>query len=129
MKTSTFRNKGKDEMFDIGKGISNCSSNLVVYLIQCKSCSKQYLGSTSTPFRTRFNNNKSGTRKVSIKKFMPINVMSITNNFTVTLTLRDTTRWRTGRLISLIGLNYRPHGLDAFIPNRLNERFVGICVL
>ena len=36
--------------------------------------------------------------------FIPGNVMSIKNNFMVTLTLRDTMRWRTGRLLSLIGL-------------------------
>ena len=42
-----------------------CSSNLVVYLIECKSCSKQYVGSTITPFRSRFNNYTNGPRKVS----------------------------------------------------------------
>ena len=39
---------------------------MVVYLIQCKSCSKQYVGSTMTTFRTSFNNcYKSGTKIVS----------------------------------------------------------------
>ena len=43
----------------------NCRINLVVYLTECKSCSKQYVGSTITPSRSRFNNYKSGARKVS----------------------------------------------------------------
>ena len=59
-----FQNKDKSETFDIRKGISNCSSNLVVYIIECKSCSKQYVGSTITPFRSRFNDYKNGARKV-----------------------------------------------------------------
>ena len=63
--TKTFQNKNKSEAFDIRKGILNCSNNLVVYLIECRSCSKRYVGSTITPFRSRFNNYKSGTRKVS----------------------------------------------------------------
>ena len=91
--TKTFQNKDKSETFDIRKGILNCSTNLVVYLIECKSCSKQYVGSTITPFRSWFDNYKSEARK----KFIPRNVMSIKNNFTVTLTLRDTMGWRTGR--------------------------------
>ena len=66
---NTFQNKDKSETFGIRKGILNCSSSLVVYLVQCKSCSRQYVGSTITPFRTRFNNYKGGARKVS--KFYP----------------------------------------------------------
>ena len=63
--TNTFQNKDKSETFDIRKEILNCSSNLVVYSIQCKSCSKQYVGSTITPFCTCFNKYKSGAREVS----------------------------------------------------------------
>ena len=65
--TNAFQDK--DKTFDIRKGILNRSSNLVVYLIECKSCSKQYVCSTITLFRRRFNNYKSGARKVS--KFYP----------------------------------------------------------
>ena len=49
-------------MFDIRKGILDCPSNLAVYLIEYKSYSWQYVGSTIIPFRTRF---KSASRKVS----------------------------------------------------------------
>ena len=45
------------------KGILNSSSNLVVYLTECKSCSKQYMRYTITMFCIRFNNCKSGTKK------------------------------------------------------------------
>ena len=34
----------------------NCDSDHVVYLAQCKKCNIQYVGSTVTPFRYRFNN-------------------------------------------------------------------------
>ena len=37
----------------------NCDSQGVVYVITCKKCSKQYVGSTTTAFRVRFNNHKS----------------------------------------------------------------------
>ena len=50
-----------------GKGYSinhqlNCNSTNVVYLISCKVCQKQYVGSTTTKFRLRFNNHKSRLR-------------------------------------------------------------------
>ena len=62
--TKTFQNKDKSETFDIRKGILNCSTDLVVYLIECKSCSKQYVGSTITPFHSCFKNYKIAARKV-----------------------------------------------------------------
>ena len=37
----------------------NCNSDLVVYLLSCAKCEMQYIGSTITKFRTRFNNHKS----------------------------------------------------------------------
>ena len=39
----------------------NCRSSNVVFLFSCKTCSKQYTGSTES-FRSRFNNYKSGHR-------------------------------------------------------------------
>ena len=41
------------------KGENNCNSKMIVYLVNCKCCQKQYVGSTSTKFRLRFNNYKS----------------------------------------------------------------------
>ena len=37
----------------------DCDSKGIVYLIKCKKCSKQYVGSTVTSFKMRFNNHKS----------------------------------------------------------------------
>lgn len=41
----------------------DCNSSNVVYLITCKRCSVQYVGSTVTKFRIRFNNHKSRIRR------------------------------------------------------------------
>ena len=37
----------------------NCNSRNVIYLITCSKCKTQYVGPTTTAFRTRFNNHKS----------------------------------------------------------------------
>ena len=37
----------------------NCNSGIVVYLLSCKVCGIQYVGSTINKFQTRFNNHKS----------------------------------------------------------------------
>ena len=50
-------------MFNIRKGDLNCNSKFVVYLLRCKVCGKQYVGSTITKFRERFNNYKSQFRR------------------------------------------------------------------
>ena len=34
----------------------------MIYLIECKTCGKPYIGSTETPFRARFNNYRSAQR-------------------------------------------------------------------
>ena len=41
----------------------NCNSSNIVYLLCCKSCNVQYVGSCSTKFRLRFNNYKSCNTK------------------------------------------------------------------
>ena len=43
----------------------NCDSSGVLYVLGFKICGKQYVGSTFTPFRIRFNNYKSSSRKFS----------------------------------------------------------------
>ena len=40
-----------------------CNSSNVVYLITCKTCALQYVGSTITKFRLRFNNHKARIRR------------------------------------------------------------------
>ena len=41
------------------------NSSGVMYLLGCKVCGKQYVGSTFTSLRARFNNYKSSSRKFS----------------------------------------------------------------
>ena len=49
-------------------GQLNCNSQNVVYLITCKACGLQYVGSTKTKFRVRYNNYHTANRKHLIKK-------------------------------------------------------------
>jgi len=53
------------------KSSLNCDSKNVVYLVSCKKCSMQYVGSASTAFRYRFNNYKSCYRKYSSGSVVP----------------------------------------------------------
>ena len=57
----TFTSKNTGRNFSINYEL-NCNSNNVVYLMCCKVCGIQYVGSTSTKFRLRFNNHKSRLR-------------------------------------------------------------------
>ena len=41
----------------------NCNDKCLVYLLSCKICSLQYVGSTTDPFRYRWNNYKDNNRK------------------------------------------------------------------
>ena len=64
------------------------------------------------------------------QKFIPRNFMPVKNNFTVTLTLRDTMGWRNiiDRAENVLELrrreSYWQHRLHKFIPNGLNEHFL-----
>ena len=59
--TSTFKSKHSNEVDQIKKNF-NCNSKMVVYLIECRICGKQYNGCTVTKFRARPNNYKSTHR-------------------------------------------------------------------
>jgi len=50
-------------IFKINGGVLDCNSKNVVYLVNCKTCNMQYVGSTSTAFRLRLNNYKSHYKK------------------------------------------------------------------
>ena len=60
---NTFTNAGGDRVFNLRKGFLNCNSRFVVYILRCRTCGFQYVGSTITKFRERFNNYKSQFRK------------------------------------------------------------------
>ena len=49
-------------LFVRGAKCRGCNSRNVAYLINCKLCGFQYVGSTITKFRLRFNNHKSRIR-------------------------------------------------------------------
>ena len=66
--SGTFTNASGNRIFNIRKGSLHCNSKFVVYLLRCKVCSKQYVGSTITKFRERFNNYKSQFRKYVKRK-------------------------------------------------------------
>ena len=49
-------NEGSDT-YKIREGLHlDCNSENVIYLVTCKKCKNQYVGSCITRFRTRFNN-------------------------------------------------------------------------
>ena len=60
--SDTFSCRDKSRTFNLRKGIFNCNSSDVVYLLTCNTCEKQYVGSTITRFRERYNNYKSKFR-------------------------------------------------------------------
>ena len=47
--------------YTLNRGL-DCNCRNVVYLIICKVCGFQYVGTTTTKFRLRFNNHKSRSR-------------------------------------------------------------------
>ena len=58
-KTDQFSKKDDPQTYVIqGKNLNFNSTN-VVYLVNCKTCNVQYIGSASTKFRMRFNNYRS----------------------------------------------------------------------
>ena len=101
------------------------------------SCSKQYVGSTITPFLSRFNNYKSGARKVSKVYPKKCNVYQEQFhrhfNYEGHNGIEDWKITIIDRAENVLELrrreSYWQHRLNTFIPNGLNERFVGISVL
>ena len=68
--TSIFKSKHSNEVYQIKKNF-NCNSKMVVYLIECRVCGKQYNGSTVTKFRARANNYKSTHRNFLKEQILP----------------------------------------------------------
>ena len=69
--TSTFSNKDLTKTYQIKTGPLSCKSSMVVYMIQCKTCKLQYVGSAKTPFRSRFYNYKSHNKLYNLKGRSP----------------------------------------------------------
>jgi len=68
LENNKFFNFNKSREFSIRKGNFNCNSKFVIYRLVCKTCEKQYVGSTKTAFRLRFNNYKSHFRAYCDRK-------------------------------------------------------------
>ena len=56
--TNCFTSTSTSRMYPITQ-ILNCKSKNVIYLVTCKKCNVQYVGSTSNEFKIRFRNHKS----------------------------------------------------------------------
>ena len=68
--TCTFKSKHLNEVHKSNKKY-NCNSKMAVYLIECKLCGEQYIGSAKTKFRSRANNYKSTQRMFVNKEAVP----------------------------------------------------------
>ena len=84
----TFHNFDSTRSFKNFSGRYDCNSDHVVYLLQCESCDKKYVGSTKTKFRRRFNVYKSYFRtharkhnENSLDKGKPVPQVSFFNHF------------------------------------------------
>ena len=105
----------------------NCDSSGVVYLFDCVVCGVQYVGSTNTPFRLRFNNYKACYRKFRSGSSVP--QMDFFRHFSeeghhgfvedirVTIIDRLIGRDRTRE-------SFWQHKLDTFTPRGLNVKEV-----
>ena len=69
--SKTFLDKSGKKTYEIKGGKMNCNSRNVVYMVQCKVCKIQYVGSACTKFRMRFNNYKACFKKYSLNKSVP----------------------------------------------------------
>ena len=65
--TNEFTSTKTGEKFEIRKGPLTCDTKNVVYLINCKACGIQNVGSTETIYRKRFNNYKTVQKSVREK--------------------------------------------------------------
>jgi len=57
-----FKRAGSNKEYSINYSM-NCNPSNVVYLITCKTCGLQYVGSTKTKFIMRFNDHKTRIRR------------------------------------------------------------------
>ena len=105
----------------------NCNSSNVVYLLECTVCDVQYVGSTCTPFRLRFNDYKACSRKFNLGASVP--QVEFFRHFTEEghhvflkdISVKVIDRLTGGNRMREIFWQYR---LDCFAPKGLNTRQV-----
>ena len=127
--TRNFTSSTTKRTYEIRPENLNCRSKNVVYLISCKTCHKQYNGS-SKEFRARFNNNRCAHRnfcenmKVKRELFhahFANGAQSGESDWEVRLIDQsDSTEDLRKRE------SFSQHELDTFQPNGLNEREVAL---
>ena len=62
VETDTFESFQTKRQYKINHNL-NCNDEFLIYLLLCKICGLQYVGSTTDPFRYRWNNYKGHNRK------------------------------------------------------------------
>ena len=67
--TETFSSFRTGESFKIFHQL-NCKSYGIIYLLQCKICSLQYIGKSETPFNLRLNNHRKDTKDKKSKNII-----------------------------------------------------------
>ena len=123
-KTHQSESSSTKRIYSIRSQNLNCASKNVVYFFTCKTCHKQYTGSTEE-FRSRFNNYRcSHLRNKKVKQ------ESFHAHFTESLH-----QWESDGKVRLIDQgfsvddvrrreSYWQHEVDTFQPNGLNEHEV-----
>ena len=120
----------RGELYQIRKGMYDCDSSYVIYLLTCKTCNKKYVGSTITGFRYRVNNYKSHFSAHCKGKRVP--QAGLFDHF-----IQDDHHGledfsfqvidRSGNHTNLLKReSFWQHRLSTFEPNGLNERAVSI---
>ena len=123
---SNFRSNFSGREYSISSRFT-CDSSGVVYILHCKVCGKQYIGSTFTPFRVRFNNYKSSNRKFS--SGISVTQAELFKHFTEAnhnAFLEDVTFQIIDGVFGDSRLREGPwqFNLHSFLPEGLNVRFV-----
>ena len=106
----------------------DCNSKYVVYLIECKTCGKPYIGSTETRFRSRFNNYRSSQR--NYEKGKKVRQESLHSHFTDDCHFGEN-YWNVTLIDQAKNLeevrrkeSFWQYELNTFEPHGLNEREV-----
>ena len=60
--SSTFKSQETNKSYTMFDEV-NCSSVSVIYLMECTSCKKQYVGKSETSFNIRLNNHRKDVKK------------------------------------------------------------------
>ena len=124
----TFSNKDDTVKYNIKGGQLNCNSSNVVYLLECKTCKVQYVGSTSTKVRLRFNNYMNANRNFLNGRTVPQHSLHSHFNSPDHNSHDD---WKFKLIDSADNVNglrrserYWQYTLNTFSPKGLNEREV-----